>query len=93
MAFAGCSATRVSLSTARLERISWTVPMAVLAMAITRNIMFLYEPAMTSKAARMRKIRLKKVRVFSRMICPSDLEGDSPGSLDQPEASRAWTWA
>ena len=30
---------------------------------------------MTSKAARMRKIRLKKVRVFSRMICPSDLEG------------------
>ena len=81
----------VSLSMVRLERISWKMPMAVLAMAMPRNSMSPKEPTSIRRTASTTKIRLKNVRHFSRMIWPSVLVGDSTGVLVRPLRCRSRT--
>ena len=72
--FTGRSATRVNWSTARFARISCTMPMTVLMTATTRKPMFSTEDrAIISSAARITKIRLKKVKQWVRMISLSVL--------------------
>ena len=59
---------RVSLSMVRLERISWTMPMSVLATAMTRKSISRKSPTKSRQTARTTKIRLKKVKTLSRTI-------------------------
>ena len=49
------------------------------------------EPTATSRAASTTKMKLKKVKTFSRTICPTVLVGESTGSFAQPFCCRSFT--
>ena len=51
------------------------MPMPVLATAMSRKSMSSKEPTATSRAASTTKMKLKKVKTFSRTICPTGLVG------------------
>lgn len=53
------------------------MPMPVLATAMSRKSMSSKEPTATSRAASTTKMKLKKVKTFSRTICPTVLVGES----------------
>ena len=68
------------------------MPMPVLATAMSRKSMSSKEPTATSRAASTTKMKLKKVKTFSRTICPTVLVGESTGSFAQPFCCRSFTW-
>ena len=86
--FTGRAVTRVSFSTARLARISWTKPMTVLMAATIKKVMFLKEPTMARKAASTRNTRLKKVKQCWKMICFSEGRMLPLALLTQPHSVR-----
>lgn len=88
----GRSATRASRSTARLARISWTMPMTVLMAATIRNPIFsTLEPLITSSVASTRKIRLKKVKQWPQTISPGVFPEGWGFPLTSPTSSRCVT--
>ena len=60
-----------SLSTIRLDRISWITPMAVLEKTIPINSIFLKLPTAATAIARIRLTILKRVIECSQMIRPT----------------------
>ena len=68
MTFVRGADTSESFSSVFLARISCIVPIMVFTKTTTRNVRLLYEPSTSSMPARMKKIRLKYVKMFVRMI-------------------------
>ena len=91
--FTLASLSKVSFSRVARERSCWMMPMTELITAMPRNIMSRKLPDTTSSAASPTNTRLKKVRVFSRMIWPVDLALEVTASLPSPRSKSSHAWA
>ena len=86
-------ATMDRRSVVRFERISCTMPIAVLHTMTTMNSMFLYEPVTSTNTARITLMALNSVSVFSRTIWRTERVCTPASTFTSPRATRSSTSA
>ena len=86
-------ATMDRRSVVRFERISCTMPIAVLHTMTTMNSMFLYEPVTSTNTARITLMALNSVSVFSRTIWRTERVCTPASTFPSPRATRSSTSA
>lgn len=82
-----------SLSSVCLARISWTMPMTLLAMMSRPNIPLINEPVAKTMSSKTPRIALIRVNTLARTICPTVRVTRSGISLLLPSATRCATSA